>query len=342
MSFPYLRPRRLRKNLYLRDLVTETRISPRDFIYPIFVREGIEEPEEIPAMPGQYRWPVNEKLVEHVQKALDLGVRSILVFGIPKDKDELGSSAYDENGVVQRAVKLLRKELGNEVVIFTDVCLCHYTSHGHCGVLSRRCLDGLCEYVVDNDKTLELLAKVAVSHAKAGADVVAPSSMMDGMVRAIREALDKEGFTDVAIMSYAAKYASAFYGPFRAAAENAPQHGDRRTYQMDPRNGEEAIKEVMLDVEEGADILMVKPALAYLDVIRRVREAFPHYPLAAYNVSGEYSMVKAAAKEGLVDEKKITLEILHAIKRAGANIIITYHALEAAEWIKEGLDQKLF
>lgn len=342
MSFPYLRPRRLRKSLYLRDLVAEVRVSPRDFIYPIFVREGIEEPEEISAMPGQYRWPVNEKLVKHVQEALDLGVHSILLFGIPKSKDELGSSAYDENGVVQRAVRLLKRELGDEVVVFTDVCLCHYTSHGHCGILSKRCLGERCEYVVDNDKTLELLGKVAVSHAKAGADVVAPSSMMDGMVRAIREALDKEGFTDVAIMSYAAKYASAFYGPFRAAAENAPQHGDRRTYQMDPRNGEEAIKEVALDVQEGADILMVKPALAYLDVIRRVREAFPHYPLAAYNVSGEYSMVKAAAKEGLVDEKKITLEILHAIKRAGANIIITYHALEAAKWLKEGLDQKLF
>jgi len=342
LSFPYLRPRRLRKKLYLRDLVAETRISPRDFIYPIFVREGIEEPEEISAMPGQHRWPVNEKLVEHVQKALDLGVHSVLLFGVPESKDELGSPAYDENGVVQRAVRLLRRELGDEVVIFTDVCLCHYTTHGHCGLLGKRCVGGFCEYIVENDTTLELLGKVAVSHAKAGADVVAPSSMMDGMVKAIREALDKEGFTDVAIMSYAAKYASAFYGPFRAAAENAPQHGDRRTYQMDPRNGEEAVKEVALDVQEGADILMVKPALAYLDVIRRVREAFPHYPLAAYNVSGEYSMLKVAAREGLVDEKKIVLEVLHAIKRAGANIIITYHALEAAEWLREGLDQKLF
>ncbi len=341
MSFPYLRPRRLRKNKYLRDLVAETRLSPRDFIYPIFVKEDLKEPEEISAMPGQYRWPV-EKVLEPIQKALDLGVHNVLIFGIPKEKDELGSSAYSSDGVVQRAVRLIKKELGDEVVVHTDVCLCHYTSHGHCGVLSKVCRNDRCEYVVDNDKTLELLAKVAVSHAEAGADVVAPSSMMDGMVKAIREALDKNGFSDVAIMSYAAKYASAFYGPFRAAAENAPQHGDRRTYQMDPRNGEEAIKEVSLDVQEGADILMVKPALAYLDVIRRVREAFPQYPLAAYNVSGEYSMVKAAAKEGLVDEKKITLEILHAIKRAGANIIITYHALEAAQWLKEGLDQELF
>ncbi|ABU81507.1 porphobilinogen synthase [Ignicoccus hospitalis] len=342
MSFPRLRPRRLRKNLYLRDLVAETRLSPRDFIYPIFVKEGIDKPEEISAMPGQMRWPVGEELVKHVQEALDLGVRSVLLFGVPKHKDDLGSSAYDDQGVVQRAVRLLKKELGDEVVVFTDVCLCHYTSHGHCGVLAKRCRGDLCEYVVDNDKTLELLAKVALSHAKAGADVVAPSSMMDGMVLAIREALDKEGFTDVAIMSYAAKYASAFYGPFREAASNAPQHGDRRTYQMDPRNGEEALKEVMLDVKEGADILMVKPALSYLDVIRRVREAFPHYPLAAYNVSGEYSMVKAAAEKGLVDEKKITLEILHSIKRAGANIIITYHALEASRWLKEGLDLKMF
>ncbi len=341
MSFPYLRPRRLRKNLYLRDLVAETRLSPRDFIYPIFVKDGIDQPEPIEAMPGQYRWPV-DKVSEIVSKALELGVHNVLLFGIPKEKDELGSSAYSSDGVVQRAVRKIKKEFGNEVVVHTDVCLCHYTSHGHCGLLAKKCVEERCEYVVDNDPTLELLGKVAVSHAEAGADVVAPSSMMDGMVRAIREALDRAGFTDVAIMSYAAKYASAFYGPFRAAADNAPSHGDRRTYQMDPRNGEEALKEVNLDIEEGADILMVKPALAYLDVIKRVKDTFPYYPLAAYNVSGEYSMVKAAASQGLVDEKKITLEILHSIKRAGANIIITYHALEAAEWLREGLDQLLF
>ncbi|UXD21097.1 delta-aminolevulinic acid dehydratase [Ignicoccus pacificus DSM 13166] len=341
MSFPYLRPRRLRKNKYLRDLVAETRISPRDFIYPIFVKEGISEPEEIDAMPGQYRWPL-EKVHEIVGKALDVGVHNILIFGIPSEKDELGSSAYSSDGIVQKAVRKIRKEFGNEVVIHTDVCLCHYTSHGHCGLLTKKCRDGFCEHVVDNDPTLELLAKVAVSHAEAGADVVAPSSMMDGMVRAIREALDRAGFTDVAIMSYAAKYASAFYGPFRAAADNAPAHGDRRTYQMDPRNGEEALKEVNLDIEEGADILMVKPALSYLDVIKRVKDTFPYYPLAAYNVSGEYSMVKFAARNGLVDEKKIILEILHSIRRAGADIVITYHAIEASEWLKEGLDIDLF
>ncbi len=341
MSFPYLRPRRLRKNKYLRDLVAETRISPRDFIYPIFVKEGASEPEPISSMPGQYRWPI-EKVSKPVSEALELGVRNVLLFGIPLHKDELGSSAYSRDGVVQRAVRKIRKEFGEEVVIHTDVCLCHYTSHGHCGLLTRKCVGDYCRDVIDNDSTLELLGKVAVSHAEAGADVVAPSSMMDGMVMAIRKALDEAGFEDVAIMSYAAKYASAFYGPFREAADNAPQKGDRRTYQMDPRNGEEAVKEVVLDVEEGADILMVKPALAYLDVIRRVREAFPHYPLAAYNVSGEYSMVKAAAEKGLVDEKKMVLEILHAIKRAGANIIITYHALEAARWLGEGLDRELF
>lgn len=341
MSFPYLRPRRLRKNLYLRDLVAETRLSPRDFIYPIFVKEGIENPEPIQAMPGQFRWPLG-KVIDIVSKALEKNIHNILIFGIPKDKDDLGSSAYSSDGIVQQAIKLLKREFGSELVIHTDVCLCHYTSHGHCGILTKKCIEKRCEYVVDNDATLELLAKVAVSHAEAGADVVAPSSMMDGMVKTIREALDEAGFSDVAIMSYAAKYASAFYGPFREAADNAPTQGDRRTYQMDPRNGEEALKEVNLDIEEGADILMVKPALAYLDVIKRVKDTFPYYPLAAYNVSGEYSMVKAASSQGLVDERKITLEILHSIKRAGADIIITYHALEASDWLQQGLDRDLF
>lgn len=331
--FPELRPRRLRLTKSIRDLVAETTLTVNDLIYPVFVREGIDEPEPIDAMPGQYRYPV-EKVTDLVSRALELGVKAIILFGVPpaEKKDHTGTPAYDPKGPVPKAVKAIRREFGEEPVIFTDVCICGYTSHGHCGIpIEKRG-----RKLIDNDSTLKVIARMAVAHAEAGADFVAPSGMMDGMVQAIREALDKEGFTEVGIMSYAVKYASGFYGPFRAAAESAPKFGDRRSYQMDPRNAMEAIKEVILDVEEGADILMVKPALAYLDVIRLVKENFPHYPLAAYNVSGEYSMVKAAAEKGWIDEKLVTLEILTAIKRAGADLILTYHALDVARWLREG------
>ncbi len=331
MSFPRLRPRRLRFSQAIRDLVAEVKISPSDFIYPIFVKEGISKPEPIDAMPGQYRWPVDQ-VVEPVKEALEVGVKAVLIFGIPSRKDERGTTSYDPNGPVQRAVRIIKREYGDDVVVFTDVCICAYTTHGHCGIPTER----RGRIVIDNDSTLEIIARMAVSHAEAGADFVAPSGMMDGMVRAIREALDREGYTDVGIMSYAVKYASSFYGPFREAMDSAPRFGDRRSYQMDPRNVLEAVKEARLDIEEGADILMVKPALAYLDVITMVKQAFPDYPLAAYNVSGEYSMVKAAAEKGWIDEKKAVLEILTAIRRAGADIIITYHAIEAAKWLKEG------
>ena len=332
-GFPELRPRRLRSSKAIRDLVAETRLGVDDLMLPLFVRKGITEPEPITAMPGQYRYPV-EKVTEVVGKALELGIKAFLLFGVIPDeeKDFQGTKAYDPHGPVPEAIRLIRKEYGYEPAIFTDVCICGYTSHGHCGIpVERRG-----RTVIDNDSTLQIIAKMAVTHAEAGADFVAPSGMMDGMVKAIREALDREGFSDVGIMSYAVKYASGFYGPFREAAGSAPRFGDRRTYQMDPRNAAEALKEAMLDVEEGADILMVKPALAYLDVISLVKEAFPQYPLAAYNVSGEYSMVKAAAEKGWIDEKLVTFEILTAIKRAGADIIITYHALDVAKWLREG------
>ena len=333
MSFPRHRPRRLRSTKAIRDLIAETTIQPQHLIYPIFVKEGIEKPEPIPSMPGQYRWPIS-KAVEPVMKALEVGVKSILVFGIPREKDDIGSRAFDPKGPTQEAVRLIRRELGDDVVIFTDVCLCGYTTHGHCGIpVERRG-----RKVIDNDKTLEIIAKIAVSHAEAGADFVAPSGMMDGMVRAIREALDREGYSDVGIMSYAVKYCSGFYGPFREAMDSAPRFGDRRTYQMDPRNAMEAIREARLDIEEGADILMVKPALAYLDIISIVKQAFPDYPLAAYNVSGEYSMIKAAAEKGYIDERLVVLEVLTAIRRAGADIIITYHAIDAAKWLREGFN----
>jgi porphobilinogen synthase len=331
--FPVLRPRRLRLTKNIRDIVAETRISTDDLILPLFVREGISEPEPIPSMPGQYRYPVN-KIVDVVREALDLGVKAFILFGVVPEvhKDHSGKYAYDPKGPVPKAVKLIRKELEWEPVIFTDVCICGYTSHGHCGIpVEKRG-----RKLIDNDSTLKVIAKMAVTHAEAGADFVAPSGMMDGMVKAIREALDDEGYTEVGIMSYAVKYASGFYGPFREAASSAPRFGDRRSYQMDPRNALEALKEAGLDVEEGADILMVKPALAYLDVIRLVKEAFPQYPLAAYNVSGEYSMVKASAEKGWIDEKLVVFEILTAIKRAGADLILTYHALDVAKWLREG------
>lgn len=331
--FPQTRPRRLRLTKGIRDLVAETRLSVDDLIMPIFVKEGLDKPEPIEAMPGYYRYPVKD-VVNVVSEAMEVGVRAFLLFGIPspEKKDHMGSPAYDPSGPVPQAIRIIRKELGEEPLIFTDICICGYTSHGHCGIPVEKHGRSL----IDNDSTLDVIAKMAVVHAEAGADFVAPSGMMDGMVGAIREALDDEGYTEVGIMSYAVKYASGFYGPFREAASSAPRFGDRRSYQMDPRNAYEAIKEVFLDIEEGADILMVKPALAYLDVIRLVKENYPHYPLAAYNVSGEYSMVKAAAEKGWIDEKLVTFEILTAIKRAGADIVITYHALDVAKWLREG------
>ena len=321
-SFPQSRLRRLRRTEALRALVRETKVEIGDLIYPLFVVEGSRAKQEITSMPGIYRYS-NDLLPGEVEAIAKLGIPAVILFGIPGKKDEVGSSAYDAEGVIQQAIRTIKRATP-ELLVVTDVCLCEYTSHGHCGVV----VDGY----VDNDKTLELLAKTALSHAEAGADVVAPSDMMDGRVKAIRQALDGNGFQHIPILAYAAKYASAFYGPFREAAQSAPQFGDRRSYQMDPPNWREALREVEQDIAEGADMVMVKPALPYLDVIRKVRDTF-NYPLAAYSVSGEYAMVKAAAQQGWVDEKGIVLEILTAVKRAGADIIITYYAKEAAGWL---------
>jgi len=327
-GFPTARPRRLRSHAILRDLVRETELKPSDFILPLFVRPGRGIRKEIASMPGQFQLSV-DRLADEVGPARDLGVRAVILFGIPSHKDATGSSALDDDGIVQQALRALRETFADSVLLISDECFCEYTDHGHCGVIVER--GGRRD--VDNDATLPNLAKQSVSHAKAGADVVAPSGMMDGMVGAIRQALDKAGFSHVPIMSYAAKYASAFYGPFRDAAESPPQFGDRSGYQMDPANVEEALREVALDLGEGADIVMVKPALAYMDVIRRVKERFG-VPMAAYNVSGEYAMVQAAAQRGWIDQRRITLEILTGIKRAGADMILTYHAKEAAGWLK--------
>jgi len=318
MSFPVHRPRRLRANEAIRKIVREAELVPEDFIYPMFVTYGKGVRREISSMPGCYQQSV-DKLVEDAKTVRELGIPSIILFGIPEHKDELGSEAYSEKGVVQEAITALKDRVPGLLVI-TDVCLCEYTNHGHCGVVKNG--------TILNDPTLELLTKSAVSHAKAGADIVAPSDMMDGRVSAIRNALDLEGFGHIPIMSYAVKYASAFYGPFREAAESTPKFGDRRSYQMDPPNRREAIKEVALDIEEGADIVMVKPALAYLDIISDVKDAFD-VPVAAYNVSGEYSMIKAAARLGWLDEKRAMMEVLTSIKRAGADIILTYFAMDA-------------
>ena len=319
-----LRPRRMRISEAVRSMVRETSLSVKDFVYPIFVVPGEQVREEIPSMPECYHLSV-DNAVELAKEIYALGIPSVEVFGLPEYKDEIGSSAWDMTSPVQRAIKAI-KEAVPKLVIVGDVCLCQYTSHGHCGKL--------CGEYVDNDATLELLQKVAVSQAKAGADIIAPSDMMDGRVAAIREALDEAGFINVSIMSYAVKYASGYYGPFRDAADSAPQFGDRRAYQMDPANAHEAIKEVDLDVAEGADIIMVKPALAYLDIVRQVRDHI-HHPVAVYNVSGEYAMVKAAAENGWIEEKRIVLETLTSMKRAGADIIITYHAIDAAKWLRE-------
>ncbi len=324
--FPARRMRRLRRTAKIRSMVRETVLTKNDLIYPIFVDETIEERVEIASMPAQYRLPLSEVRDEALE-VVSLGIPAVILFGIPAHKDEVGSSAYSSEGVVQRAVREIKDEVGDDLVVITDVCLCEYTSHGHCGVVK--------EGEVLNDPTLELLAKEAVSHAEAGADIVAPSDMMDGRVAKIREALDDSGYESVAIMSYAAKYASAFYGPFREAAKSAPAFGDRRSYQMDPANANEALREVYLDIQEGADMVMVKPALAYLDIVAKVKERF-RMPTAAYNVSGEYAMVKAASQAGYVDEKSLVLEVLTSIKRAGADMILTYHAKEVATWLERG------
>ncbi|NQT72904.1 MAG: porphobilinogen synthase [Chloroflexi bacterium] len=321
-EFPQKRLRRLRRTETMRSLVRETELSVNDLIYPLFVTHGKNTKREIPSMPGIFQFSV-DMLPDEVNEIGRLGIPAVILFGIPETKDETGSSGYAPDGMVQQAIKAI-KQANPDLLVITDVCLCEYTSHGHCGVVK----DG----AVDNDATLELLAKMAVSHARAGADIVAPSDMMDGRVKSIRQALDEGGFENVPILSYAAKYASAFYGPFRDAAESAPQFGDRRSYQMDPPNVREAMREIEADIEEGADMVMVKPALAYLDVIRKARDTY-NYPLAAYNVSGEYSMVKAAAQMGWIDEQRIIMEILTSIKRAGADIIITYHAKQAAKWL---------
>jgi porphobilinogen synthase len=321
MYFPEARPRRLRRTEKLRGMVRETSLSVNDLIYPLIAIHGKNVKKEVPSMPGIFQLSL-EHLVLEAGEAYSNGIPAVLLFGIPEKKDSLGTDAYSDDGIVQRAVAKIKKEVPDLIVI-TDVCMCEYTDHGHCGVVDA---DGS----VNNDATLELLAKSAVSHTRAGADIVAPSDMMDGRVMAIRDALDEEGYIQTPIMSYAAKYASAFYGPFRDAAGSTPQFGDRRSYQMDPPNVREAIREVSLDIEEGADIVMVKPALAYLDVISIVREQFD-VPVAAYNVSGEYSVVKAAAMKGWIDEERIVMEVLTGIKRAGADLIITYFAKVAAK-----------
>ena len=324
MTFPQTRLRRLRSSHALRGLVRETRLTPADFIYPMFVAHGVDRREPIPAMPG-----IDHLSIAHaVQEAGDAqarGIPAVLLFGLPATKDELGTGAYDDEGIVQLATRAI-KDAHPELLVITDLCLCEYTSHGHCGVVTDA-------GTVDNDQTLELLNRAAVSQAQAGADIVAPSDMMDGRVGTIRRALDEEGHTDTPIMAYSAKFASAFYGPFREAADSTPAFGDRRGYQMDPANGSEALREARLDVEEGADILIVKPALPYLDVLRTIKDDTA-LPVAAYNVSGEYSMLKAAAQNGWLDERTAVLEALTGIRRAGADMIITYHAKEAAEWLQ--------
>ena len=328
-QFPTYRPRRLRQSAALRRLVAETRLSASQLIYPLFVRSGRKTRIAIKAMPGVFQLSLDEMLKD-ARTAFELGVPAVLLFGIPDRKDAKASGAYAKNGIVQQAVRLLKKELPGLLVV-TDVCLCEYMEHGHCGIVHR----GARGTSILNDPILKLLARTAASHAEAGADIVAPSDMMDGRVRAIRAELDKEGFDETPIMSYAAKFASAYYGPFREAAESTPKFGDRRSYQMDAANANEAMREVALDIAEGADIVMVKPALAYLDIIHRVKTEFG-YPTAAYNVSAEYSMIKAAAANGWVDERAVTLETLLAMRRAGADIIITYAACDAARWLKEG------
>ena len=323
MAFPYYRPRRMRARVHLRRMVREASLAIEDLTCPLFAVHGSKVREEISSMPGVFHLSV-DRLAEEAHEVASLGIPAILLFGLPARKDKQGSEAYAEDGIVQQAVRAIRAK-DSELVIVTDVCLCGYTTHGHCGIVHNG--------RIDNDATLELLAQIALSHAQAGADLVAPSAMMDGQVKAIRHALDGNGFSKVSIMSYAAKYASSFYGPFREATDCAPGFGDRSAYQMDPANAREALREVALDIKEGADIVMVKPALAYLDVIYRVKQRFG-YPLAAYNVSGEYGMLKAASLSGWIDETRAVLEALTAMRRAGADLIITYYAKEVARWLK--------
>ena len=318
------RYRRLRENKAIRDMVRETVLNVNDFIFPIFVVEGENIKEEIPSLKGNFHWSLDRlpEIIEEVEKA---HIKGIILFGIPDEKDEIASSAFAEKGIVQRAVRKI-KEIAPDLFVITDVCMCQYTSHGHCGIIRNN--------KVDNDASLEYLAKIALSHALAGADMIAPSDMMDGRVGAIREILDKNNLTHVSIMSYSAKYSSAMYGPFRAAANSAPSFGDRSSYQMDPANGKEALREIEADIEEGADIVMVKPAIFYLDIIKEATMKY-NMPMAAYNVSGEYAMIKFAGEQGLIDERRAALEMLTSIKRAGAKLIITYYALEASKWLKE-------
>ncbi len=322
-SFPDLRLRRVRELEPVRNLVRETRLNASNFIYPLFVTHGQGVKQPIEPMPGNFQLSL-DMLEEEIAEVVDLGIPAVLLFGLPEEKDPVGSNAYDPEGIIQEAIRVI-KQAAPSLMVVGDVCLCEYTDHGHCGII-----DG---HRIDNDRTLELLARTALAQVQAGADMVAPSAMMDGQVRAIREALDANGEETVPVMGYAAKYASAFYGPFRVAADSTPQFGDRRSYQMDPANRRMAMREIESDIAEGADIVMVKPALAYLDVIKSARDRFDH-PMAAYNVSGEFSMVKGAAKQGWIDEKPVTLELLTAIKRAGADIIISYHAKEVARWLR--------
>lgn len=323
-TFPTMRLRRTRQNETLRGLVRETHLAVEQLIYPLFIAEGLREPREVASMPGIMQWPL-EHVGREAERISRLGIPAVLLFGIPNEKDEIGSQAYASQGVIQQAIRCLKAETP-DVVVITDVCLCEYTSHGHCGVIYNG--------NVQNDESLQLLAQMALSHVEAGADMVAPSDMMDGRVGAIRHILDEHGYNQMPIMAYSAKYASGFYGPFREAAGSAPQFGDRRSYQMDPANVREALREIDLDIAEGADIVMVKPAMAYMDVIRRVREHCD-LPLAAYNVSGEFAMIKAAARNGWIDERRVTMEVLTGIRRAGADMIITYFAPDVAQWLKE-------
>ena len=318
------RGRRLRTTAAIRDLVRENTLSSNDFIFPIFVVEGDNKKEEITSMKGNYHWSI-DRLPEIINEVEESNIRGIILFGVPNHKDECGTESYNENGIVQKAIRKIR-EISSDLYIIADVCMCQYTSHGHCGILNKS--------EVDNDKTLEVLGKISLSYAKAGAHMVAPSDMMDGRIGYIRKVLDENNYENIAIMSYAAKYSSAFYGPFREAAHSAPQFGDRKTYQMDPANSEEAMKEIQWDINEGADIIMVKPAMSYLDIIRRAKEKV-NVPICAYNVSGEFAMVKCAAEAGLINEKAVALEMLLSMKRAGADMIITYFALDAARWLKE-------
>lgn len=323
MNF-FKRTRRTRNNSLLRDLISNVNLSMDDFIYPMFVEEGDNIKSEIEAMPNQYRYSI-DKLKEEIEDIINLGIKGILIFGIPKQKDEKGSGAYDENGIIQKAVRFIKKNFSN-ILVITDVCMCEYTSHGHCGILNND--------IVDNDLTIDYISKIALSHVKAGADIVAPSDCMDGHVLSIRNILDKNGYVNIPIMSYSVKYASGYYSPFRVAADSTPSFGDRKSYQMDFRNRKEYISKIENDIEEGVDIFIIKPALPYLDVIKDISTKF-NIPIASYNVSGEYSMVKAASKLGFIDEKKIVLENMFALKRAGSDIIITYHAKDLAKYLKE-------